>query len=213
MMKRLFAILAVVTAVVSAASCDKNDTDPIDNPAVGKSDTVDVNIRTNSNWSTWTYYSFDNGVVAVTADDKSLDSDWDIAFHLFSVKTNGGSSGKGLGGAFLIDGAESLQSQLPSPNGLSYVEDTPAGVTTNFGPSMMQSTQMTASGNSELSKWLTAVFGQGPPQHTFSPKVFFVRTADGRFVAIHFKDYTRIMPDNPATVLYYYPAFEFMFVD
>ena len=78
-----FLAVAAITAMVS---CDNSDE---------KSDYTFINATSDS---TTVYFSFEKDkVVAVT--NGPVTEEWDIAFYRYNIKTNGGESGPGLGGA------------------------------------------------------------------------------------------------------------------
>ena len=91
-------LLSVLAIVFTFASCSK-DNDSKEEKKISKGTQV-KNLYT-FNKDNWVYFSFKKGVITIQDPENSLD--WDIAFFAHFLKTNGGISGKGEGGAVKTD--------------------------------------------------------------------------------------------------------------
>lgn len=134
-------------------------------------------------YTDWVYFSFEEGNV-VSVSDPENDLNWDIALHRYDVKTNGGVSGKGKGGA-IITKYTSLEGMQKIPVA-GYVEDTKAEINTSGMPPVYTE----ASINIELSKWMNLDTNIMPPLYDMQEVVFVVRTANGKYAKVLFTDYS-----------------------
>ena len=91
-------LLSVLAIALTFASCSK-DNDSKEEKKISKGTQV-KNLYT-FNKDNWVYFSFKKGVITIQDPENSLD--WDIAFFAHYLKTNGGISGKGEGGAVKTD--------------------------------------------------------------------------------------------------------------
>ncbi|MFI3266616.1 MAG: HmuY family protein [Rikenellaceae bacterium] len=104
-MKKINSLLILAAFSMMAVSCDKND-NPSDPKTTGDNISIDA-----SSYTSWTYLDFETGktethesfddcyytgdasTVAGTGDESTdVTIDWDIAFHRYEVRTNGGSA-------------------------------------------------------------------------------------------------------------------------
>ena len=157
-----FAILlfGVLSAFIITACSDNNSPD---DPSQGEN-TLPVKqvslSRKTAYGNDWIYYSLEKGKeVSVSEESHAENTDWDIAFNRYNVRTNSGASGKGKGGAYTI---------------------TAPG--TGFPPPTMESTA-----NEVLCKAIT--FAGPPPTYTPSDYVFIVRTASGKYAKLKAKSF------------------------
>ena len=101
-----FAILlfGVLSAFIITACSDNNSPD---DPSQGEN-TLPVKqvslSRKTAYGNDWIYYSLEKGKeVSVSEESHAENTDWDIAFNRYNVRTNSGASGKGKGGALLTN--------------------------------------------------------------------------------------------------------------
>lgn len=101
-----FAILlfGVLSAFIITACSDNNSPD---DPSQGEN-TLSVKqvslSRKTAYGNDWIYYSLEKGKeVSVSEESHAENTDWDIAFNRYNVRTNSGASGKGKGGALLTN--------------------------------------------------------------------------------------------------------------
>ena len=101
-----FAILlfGVLSAFITTACSDNNSPD---DPSQGEN-TLPVKqvslSRKTAYGNDWIYYSLEKGKeVSVSEESHAENTDWDIAFNRYNVRTNSGASGKGKGGALLTN--------------------------------------------------------------------------------------------------------------
>ena len=101
-----FAILlfGVLSAFIITACSDNNTPD---DPSQGEN-TLPVKqvslSRKTAYGNDWIYYSLEKGKeVSVSEESHAENTDWDIAFNRYNVRTNSGASGKGKGGALLTN--------------------------------------------------------------------------------------------------------------
>jgi hypothetical protein len=97
-MKKYFSLMMAILAISSImVSCSKDDNEETATNSVKRS----ITIKT-SDYTKWTYFSFEKGdTVAVPSNFKN-DKTWDLALHRWDVRTNGGESGIGDGGAYAV---------------------------------------------------------------------------------------------------------------
>ena len=95
-----FAILlfGVLSAFIITACSDNNSPD---NPSQGENalPVKQVSLsRKTAYGNDWIYYSLEKGKeVSVSEESHAENTDWDIAFNRYNVRTNSGASGKGKG--------------------------------------------------------------------------------------------------------------------
>ncbi|WP_224244579.1 HmuY family protein [Hyalangium gracile] len=144
---------------------------PVQPPTTGE---LQVN-ATDSN--AWVYLRVDQGVVQVANPESSLD--WDVAVRRTQFRTNGGSSGPGVGGARIAEQSDFAAVQKASTVG--YVDDVnqPLPGPPNSG---------TASVNAVLNDW----YDYDINTHVVTPKarVFLVRTARGEYARMRITSYS-----------------------
>ncbi|WP_347027169.1 HmuY family protein, partial [Bacteroides ovatus] len=130
------------------------------------------------------YYSLEKGKeVSVSEESHAENTDWDIAFNRYNVRTNSGASGKGKGGALLTN-IKDLAACTTVPQG-TFTVDAAYTITapgTGFPPPTMESTA-----NEVLCKAIT--FAGPPPTYTPSDYVFIVRTASGKYAKLKAKSF------------------------
>lgn len=121
----------------------------------------------------WTYFRVSD-LSVVTPIDPATSTDWDLAFQRTIVRTNGGTSGAGMGGALALEGT-TYDAVTTAPE-TGYEADTVA--TSEMPGSVPTST------NAVLSAWFNYDFAT----HTVTPKpnVYIVRTAGGEFAKLAF---------------------------
>ncbi|MBQ4279177.1 MAG: HmuY family protein [Rikenellaceae bacterium] len=191
----LFLMLPVM--LLSLAGCDKNDDGTP--PPQGTSMTIEVKA-----YDKWTYFSFENGIVP-EPDDFTTSQAWDLAFHRWDVRTNGGQSGAGQGGTYML--TQTTFDNLPAPDASRLVTD---GTILTY----MQVPDMTGENNqrvevpasTELGKWMTVKMATTPPGYEMAANVFMVRTAGGKWAAMRFTNYMNDKAEKGyASFTYLYP--------
>ena len=125
----------------------------------------------------WVYVDLQDKMVVEVSDPESSLS-WDLAFSRTQLRTNGGSSGDGLGGALEAPGV-TWEDLTASPT-VGFVAD--ESVSLPGPPGSGES-----SGNPVLGDW----YNYDPSTHAVSPKdtLFLVRTADGKYAKVQFLNY------------------------
>jgi len=136
--------------------------------------TVDASTR-----EEWTYVSLTGAAVLEEApEDPANDLGWDLAFSRTRIRTNGGTSGAGLGGALELEGETNivLLTELPAEG---YVVDEPFAEGPPGAPEV--------SSSRVLGGW----YDYNPTTHTVSVRetVYAVRTADGDVGALQVDSY------------------------
>lgn len=183
----------VITALMGIAllvACSKDD----NNQQVTNQQVKEAKYINAKAYETWTYFSFESGkVVSVT--DFLNDTNWDIAFHRFDVRTNSGLSGKGKGG-YAITEVETL----------ADLKNIPTEFKVDGQGEIIVSLERTAQGRPTEKKevqpyatefnWLTYLrpgqpghTGSQGPEYLLSKKVFVVKTASGKLVKVKFTDH------------------------
>lgn len=181
--------LALGLVVLAAAACDKpkedskTEQDPKTEQKKGQLTikTNEVNVKS---WEKWIYFSLkDNNVVEVT--DPQNDKSWDLGFHLFDLKTNGGeSTGCGAKGAAAKTEYTEIKEDI-KVDGVKWVTDV-KGIGVRW--KMMGGKKDT---NEPINTSLTdniIKMGKGmPPSIEVSKKVWLIKDAEGRVVAFRVK--------------------------
>ncbi len=125
----------------------------------------------------WIHLSLRDGAL-IDPDDPATDLGWDVAISGPSLRTNGGTSGAGAGGAVEVPlGALGLLDELPATGWVEDLLASPAG------PPGAPETSL----NQALSGW----FDYDPVRHATTPRpvVYGVRTADGQLAALRVRAY------------------------
>ena len=134
---------------------------------------------------TYTVKERDNKVYMLNGDETSFD--WDIAFHKYDVKTNGG-------GAVKLNTFDLDAVTLSSVTGENFTADTDDHQVMVDMTNMMegfvgyQSTKL----NEVLCGWVTATPTGSMPPYTYeiNKNVFVLKTAAGEYAKIRFTDYS-----------------------
>ncbi len=208
-MRRVYKFAVMVAAIlinVSLISCSKEK----EKPSVP--DAKSLSIKT-SDYKTWTYFSFEKGIIGTygeTEFDYKNRLDWDLAFHRWDVRTNGGESGKGQGGAVLTAygnlNTGTWSSHIPS---YKFITDTK--IKTYMAPPNMNAEdgadqRKEVPGSTELAKWMTVTMSSIPPTYKVNEKAFVVKTASGKFAALRFTGYMNDKAEKGyASFEYIYP--------
>ena len=184
-----FAILlfGVLSAFISTSCSGDNNGSLPDDPSQG-GDALPVKqvslSRKTAYGNDWIYYSLEKGKeVNVSEETHAENTDWDIAFNRYNVRTNSGASGKGKGGALLTN-IKDMAACTTVPQG-TFTVDASYTITapgTGFPPPTMESTA-----NEVLCKAIT--FAGPPPTYTPSDYVFIVRTASGKYAKLKAKSF------------------------
>lgn len=133
-----------------------------------------------------------------TVDESSFT--WDIAFHRWDVKTNGGSG--------LETSATEIASLTEIPTE-DYIADEEISTIMVDNTNMMKGKVGYATGyvNKTLGKWMNVDTSNMPPAYTMSGKVYVLKTSANKYVKIKFTDYTNDANEKGhITLEYVYPA-------
>lgn len=149
------------------------------------SDGSKILYRKTSYGNDWIYINLElNDSVAVSEEEHYNNTNWDIAFNRYNLRTNSGESGIGNGGA-LKTSETSFTNLYAIPSGY-FTTDVVSTVT---APSNFMET-IESTKNLVLCEAIT--FAGPPPTYTISPNIFIIRSADGnnyyKFQAISFFD-------------------------
>lgn len=148
---------------------------------------------------TYTVTERDNKVYMLEGDETSFD--WDIAFHKYDVRTNGGSVLK-------LNTADLALVTLTSVEGQDFNTDVAKSVMVDMTKMMSGFVgYMETKVNEVLMGYLTATPTGSMPPYTYklNDNVFVVKTADGQYAKMQFTDYTNAK--NEAV----YVAFDYEF--
>lgn len=180
-----YALLLTVLFSVSLSSCS-SDKDDEELPEI-----IDVVKKVSfpaQSYTEWTYFSFEKGeVIKVDQDKYNEDTTWDMGFLRFNIRTNGGMSGKGKGGALATDMKKF--DQVPSMPKGEFVEDTEVEVMASGGmpPKYVTTTGNTAFKVGENQGWAWYDFKNGV--WSINNNVFIIRTANGEFAKVIMKSF------------------------
>lgn len=176
MKKNKLFLIALIAFSISFVSCK----DDKDNPRpVLEADEITLDA---TSYTEWVYVSLSTGqIVEVT--DPANDMNWDLGFHRWDVKTNGGLSGNGQGAALKLNETQLEQVTIAPESG--YATDIMMQINMTGMPPVLEDHPA----NSELAQWMDLDMSTMPPTYTMSDKVFIVKTADGNFAKLKFTDY------------------------
>ncbi len=187
-MKRLFYLGVFLLTILS--SCKKDNAETLILKAVN----VD-NIETKA-FDKWVYFSFEKGILGTYTEnefDYKNSLDWDLAFHRWDVRTNGGESGKGKGAACAVN-YQDLNVELWSLNfaSLAFVND--SKIKTYMAPPDMNAEtdadqRKEVPANTILATWLKVSMSSIPPTYTMATNAFVIKAANGKMAAIQFTNY------------------------
>jgi len=125
-----------------------------------------------SDEASWTYLSLRDGA-AVEVTDAASEGAWDVGFSGTHIRTNGGTTGGGMGQA--IEAGADIATITSAPSGTwttdAMITDTPSG-------------RPEFSGNEALTGWYDSSAGVAPRDVAYA-----VRTADGHLAALQVRSY------------------------
>jgi hypothetical protein len=168
-------VICSVAIIVLLVACKKEET-----KSQIQSKTFEIN---SSNSVTWKYFSFTKDDTIFIA-DPTLSTEWDMAFQRYRIKTNGGESGSGLGGA-----ANTYQKGQTGFDALKFVSDTLTFVNDDFITIAVQQGYSTFVVNPVLYTWFTMEQATQGTQIVPSNYIFIVRTGKGKYAKVWFKSY------------------------
>ena len=182
---KIVMLLMAAMALTSFSSCGGDDDDDNGGNSSGPESqelvkkTVMLSRKTNYG-NDWIYFSLKEGreLASVTEENHMENLDWDIAFNRYNIRTNGGLSGKGQGGALDTE-SKDMESVKAVPE-KEFILDEKAMITESF----------TGSGVTECESTLNpclaeAIKFQGPPpSYTPNNHIYIIKTADGKYAKI-----------------------------
>lgn len=196
-MKKTLLFVAFATLLFTW-SCDRSSNDIVE-PGSG----TEIKINATA-FNRWVYFSFAQGDTvgtgATTVEDDAYwkaRSDWDIAFHRNNLRTNGGVSGNGRGGAIDAQSIDFDAITTAPKTGYMADSDVQIMVEMSMDPAKMY---FTCGGNTIMNTWTTTAGTTITPD----PKIFFVRTASGKFAKVFMKAYKDGTTNGKLTIEYYY---------
>ena len=171
---RTYLLIALAIATSIFTSCEKDDN-------VIPANTVVIDA---SSYDKWVYFSFEAGSTVEIPDYKTSMA-WDLGFHRFDVRVNGGTSGPGQGGTFAT-GETDFNAVTTAPVvGYALNDSISIAVDISSMPPVME----TVPGDTVLATWITMHNGMAGPEYHYSNEVFVVKTASGKYAKIQLKDY------------------------
>lgn len=180
-------LVLFISLTVAILSCSKSDTTqvlPISAVSV-KDIPADTVVGLNAQGApitngVYTYYSLEKNTVVPAAD--SATTKWDIAFMATRIITNGGTSGKGQGGAFVFTGLFDNLKTIPTDS-VFKTDNAPTSyaITTGSGKGWY-----TYDG---LNNLITPLAG----------RVLVIRTASGKYAKVEITSYYKGGTTLPAT--------------
>ncbi|MBB6276229.1 HmuY family protein [Porphyromonas circumdentaria] len=194
------AFIMLAVAVSSCKKEPKKNPDPNPNPnqeqMIAKTMTVDA-----TSYAKWVYVSLKKGEVVEVTNPKE-DLSWDIAFHRFDVRLNGGESGKGMGAALKSNasGKKTPLKDAGAPPAEGWQVDALVDITTSFNPGGgNHSSSVEKQGANEVISgkkkgglpsggWIDVSMQMGP-SYKLSHDIYFVKLADGSMARIKLTDF------------------------
>ncbi len=133
----------------------------------------------------WIYFSFSSGAELSGIDNNNYqtNTNWDIAFNRYNIRTNGGTSGDGEA-AVLDLGSVDFDSVTEAPES-GYTPDTSIQIVESVAT--YPPTMITSNGNTVF---IGAIEFSGPPP-TYNPNnhIYIVKTASGKYVKFWLKGF------------------------
>ncbi len=185
-MKRFFKYALSMTIMFSAAGAFTSCGDD-DDYVPTKPEVKTVNLDAQS-FTDWTYFSFEKGGI-ITVDQKKYadDSNWDMGFLRFNIRTNGGESGKGKGAA--LDTGKKTFDEVTTIPSSGFITDTQIKVMTSgaMPPKYTQTAGSAVFKVGDNQGW--AKFDPTTMVWSFNNNVFVVRTANGKYAKVIMKSF------------------------
>lgn len=160
----LFAAIAVM-----AASCKKDEKNPVPQPQPTETKTAYLTTSANPASGMYTGFNFATGAEVTTIDSSA--TNWDFALLFVTMKINSHASGAGQAGVQILN--QPLAEVLEAPES-GYAYDT-------------TSSQLAVKG----SLW----YSYNPTTHTFAPiagKTFVIKTANGKYAKMEMLEATPV---------------------
>lgn len=185
---RLFLPMLALVALVSFASCKKEEKDS-PKPALEENE-VEINAK---DYGKWIYFSFEQKkIVGESALKEFKDGlDWDIAFNRYNIRLNGGTSGKGKAAAKKMDGQKKLsgwKAVVEAPNDGYQADDSIAiMVGHKMPPTFVKIAASKVITGGKKGTWVT--MSGMPPTFTVTDQIFVLKTAKGNYAKIWLKQY------------------------
>jgi len=186
-MKTTFFYLIVISLLVVSCSKD-NDSGDI------QEQTFEVNATASTEWK---YFSFESNDTVEVADPMNSNS-WDLAFQRYRIRTNGGKSGNGMGGA-----ANSHETEQEGFDALKVVSDTLTFRADDEIEIAVQQGYTTYILNPVLYTWFGMEFGTMGTQIVPTDSIYVVKTALGKYAKIWVKSYYNA-EDNSGYITFQY---------
>ena len=193
MIKNSILTLATAVVIMLLSSCSGIFDGIYDEPASsGKSEFGFVIEQTNSeagtiyinatDYTRWTYMTFETMAFDTLTVDQPEPAHWDIAIHRYDAKTNGG--------AVVETEASSFEDLVIPEDGYTSDVFTTNVIITDMSHMMDGYLSYVDSDYNEvLSRWLNVDTSSMPPIYTMSGKVYVVRLASGKKVAIKLENF------------------------
>lgn len=211
-MKKYFSLMMAIVAIsFIMVSCSKDDKEEATN-SIKRS----ITIKT-SDYTKWTYFSFEKGDTVAVPNDFKNDKTWYLAFHRWDVRSNGGESGIGAGGAYAVAYSikditeESALATWSIPaSSASFTKD--ALIKTYMAvPNMYADSdadqRVEVPANTVLGSWMTVKMASIPPTYTVAGNAFVVKTASGKYAVVQFTNYMNDKAEKGyVTFEYIYPV-------
>ncbi len=221
----LWASCALAVMAVVLGSCGPKGTENLkptkpDDPSqpqelIAKTMTIDA-----TNYASWVYVSLKKGEV-VNVTNPQEDLNWDIAFHRYDVRLNGGVSGKGKGAAVQskASGKATPLSEAGKAPAEGWQEDVLGDITIEYSPgsggnhsskSEKQGVNQVISGQKKgglpSGGWIDVSMSMGP-SYKYSYNIYFVKLADGSIARIKLTDFfNEKVKSGHVTFSYEYPV-------
>ncbi len=196
MNRNRFFLLMLVVALFGFQSCqekDDEDNKPQSNLKSGEVENIDA-----TDYSKWVYVSLETGKVVGTGDLEQIreGDDWDIAFHRYNVRLNGGKSGSGKAGAYLAPGKigkTGWDAIVTAPND-GYVADKMTKIMKEYKmpPVMVDASASPVITGGKAGTWLKMDMSSMPPTYSISNQIFIIKTAKGKYGKLWIKQYLGI---------------------
>jgi len=181
-MKKHLSFLLAAFLLISTVGCDDDDDDATSAPAPINSE-GDTKLINATSKTSWVYFSFEKGDTLQISDPKSSD-EWDLAFMRYYLRTNSGTCGNALGGAYNA-GKVALSSVTEAPE-TGYVVDDSVAVAVHTGK---EGEYKKMAMNSTLAGWISFKMVSMPPEPVYSDSVYVIKTAKGKYAKVHVKNY------------------------
>lgn len=194
--RNLFQLVGVLVLSLFLVQCKEKGKDKVKKKVTQEMKELVVDA---TDYKSWVYFSFEKGQVVATKDvheSFAKDAGWDIAFHRYDFRTNGGASGSHKGAVAETQETD-MSKEIPMPAESAFKKDEIGSLIVFFevgenGKHDIKRAQIPVNYvlTTRKGEHIGAISSDGmPPVVKLSKKVYIVKTASGKLVKFKVTDY------------------------